>query len=166
MKYLRQMSASHYLKHYKKEHHEAMNNAQEYKHLLEVALDVLNSMPKPIGQVCGPVTTGGQGSVDKNLVLFEKAVHKLIDQGYNIFNQVPFEKPMQKIQINSKKMEKHERNIELLEEFYKPIFESGLISTLYFIHGWETSQGANWEREQAKRLGIKIIDLPKDFLDR
>jgi len=159
-------SKSHYLKHFKDEHRHRLKNAKEYRELAIVALNVLANMPKPIGQVCGPISTGGLGSIEKNLEVFEKTVHKLIDQGNNIFNQMPFEEPMQDIRKNSKKVHPQETNLELLEEFYNPVFESGYVEVLYFIPGWESSQGAKWEREQARRLGIKIIDLPKDFLER
>lgn len=42
---------------------------------------------------------------------------------------------------------------------YLPIFESGHVSRLYFIHGWQSSRGANWEHQQAERLGIEVVYL-------
>ena len=87
---------------------------------------------------------------------------KLINQGINIFDQAPFEEPMQRIKAESGKSVR-ESNQELLDKFYLLLFQSGLITTFYFLPGWESSFGASWERRQAKELGIEIIDLPEDF---
>jgi hypothetical protein len=153
-----------HLKHYNQSHHEALEKAREYSELKDIALDIMSSMPKPIGQVCGPISTGGLGSIDKNMMMFEKTIIKLVSQGNVIFNQLPFEKSMWNIRSNSKKSIE-ESNQSLLEEFYLPLFKSGHVKRLYFIYGWESSHGSKWERKRAAELGLEIIDLPMDFLD-
>lgn len=154
----------HSLRHYRDEHYFAMDNAKSYEELVPIAIEILKSMPQPVGQVCGPLTTGGAGSLKKNLEIFENTVHKLSDAGNNIFNQLPFEKPINAMRNNYGKHE-DEKNQILLDRFYLYLFNSGLIKKLYFIHGWQSSHGAKWEREIAEKLGLEIIDLPKDFLD-
>lgn len=123
-----------------------------------IAIRILRRMPQPIGQVCGPITTGGLGSTRKNIQLFRRIIKK-IGRKYNIFDQMPFEEHFQRI-IKTKHF-KNEN--QLLQEFYFPIFNSGFVETLYFVYGWETSFGARWEKKQGKRLGLKIVFLPKNF---
>jgi hypothetical protein len=142
----------------------SIKNATTYKELLNVALEILHVMPKPIVQVCGPISTGGLGSIEKNLEVLDKTIKKLESQGYNVFGQIPYEGKMQEIK------ESYSNNIEaghaLLEEFYFPILKAGFIEKFFFIYGWESSAGARWEREQVKKLNISAQNLPEDFLRR
>ena len=147
---------------YTREHLQKISECKDYEDMVTVALDILMKMPKPVVQVCGPVSTGGRGSIEKNLQRLENAMYKLVAQGIIVFDQASFEEPMQKIRQESS-LNADESNLELLEKFYKPLFESGLITTLYFLPDWQSSFGATWERRQAERLGINIIDLSDDF---
>ena len=118
-----------------------------------IASRVIDRLPKPIVTVCGPIATGGLGSVEKNLHAFNQKIIELQNKGLNVFDQMPFEEPMQEFK---KKLQKGEYLESILTDFYLPIFESGMISESYFMPGWESSHGANWEHEQFERLGIKI----------
>lgn len=142
---------------WKPEHIDAVNEAQSFEDIGRVALSVVKTMPQPVGQVCGPISTGGQGSLEKNLEAFEKTIRKLVAEGKTIFDQVPYEEPIQKFKTDDP--------YRLLNGIYLPLFESGLIKEVLFMHDWQSSQGANWEHKQAERLGIKITYLPEDFLD-
>lgn len=140
---------------------DALRGATSFKELSSIALVVVARMPKPVGQVCGPISTGGLGSIEKNLLMFDKVVDHLIGQGLTIFDQVPFEDHLFRV------IERHggtRKGHRLLTDFYLPIFESGHISTLHFIHGWQSSDGSVWERKQAERLGISIVDLEPDLV--
>ena len=150
------------MQHYTKEHLQKIKECRSYEDMKNVALDMLDKMPKPIVQVCGPISSGGKGTIQKNIEMLEYAMQKLMEQGVNVFNQAPFEEPMQRIKAGNNK-NSEESNQELLDKFYLPVFKSGLINTLYFLPGWQSSFGARWERIQAERLGMEIIDLPKDF---
>ena len=141
-----------------------LKSAGNYSDLREIALDVLQRMPQPVGEVCGPISSGGKGSIEENMKYFNETILKLIQQGYSIFNQMPFEIPMQKLKEKSG-LSKEDANRKLLEEFYYPIFDSKLIKIVYFMHNWKTSHGARIERERAIQRNIKIIDLPKNFLE-
>jgi hypothetical protein len=159
------MSVKHHsLKHYKDEHYKAIDEAKSYDDLKDIAIDVLKDMPQPIGEVCGPASTGGLGSLQKNLEVIEKTTHKLADQGNSIFNWTPFEKRFQHLK-NITGTHTKEKNQLLLDGFYSHVFKSGYIKKFYFIHGWESSHGATWEHQMAKELGIEIVYLPKNFLD-
>ena len=147
---------------YTKEVLQAIKECKDYEDMRAIAMGMLHKIPKPIAQVCGPISTGGKGSIQANIAALEYAMAKLINQGINIFDQAPFEEPMQRIKAESGKSVR-ESNQELLDKFYLLLFQSGLITTFYFLPGWESSFGASWERRQAKELGIEIIDLPEDF---
>jgi hypothetical protein len=143
------------IKYWEEKHFDALEKATTYKELFLVAESVLKTMPAPIAQVCGPISTGGAGSVEKNLERFRVTIAALESQGIEVFNQMPFEIPMQKIKEVREGMYKKYDNL-LLEDFYLPIFESGLVECLHFLPDWESSVGTRWEHEQAVRLGMKI----------
>ncbi len=72
---------------------------------------------------------------------------------------MPFEDDMERIYKSDPKL----KGTRLLEEFYLPMFKSGLIKILCFLPGWQNSIGATWEHEQAKKLGIPIIYLAEYY---
>ncbi|PIR68152.1 hypothetical protein COU49_02245 [Candidatus Nomurabacteria bacterium CG10_big_fil_rev_8_21_14_0_10_35_16] len=108
-----------------------LEKAKSVADLYIIAKRIISRIPKPFVQVCGPIGTGGLGSIEANLKLFNKAIKKLQNQGINVFDQMPFEKPMQKLHDKSVAKGKYPENI--LTDFYCPLFESGLISTFYFL---------------------------------
>ena len=144
----------HTAQYWKEEDFEGVKQAKDFKELYVIAEKILKIMPRPIVQVCGPIGTGGLGNVEDNLKAFDKTIRYLQAKGLNVFDQMPFEWPMQDLK---KKVTDGANTI--LQDFYLPLFESGKIKTLYFIKGWETSYGANWEHDQAKRIGIDIVYL-------
>lgn len=129
-----------------------IEHAGTFTDLGAIALRIVARMPQPLGQVCGPISTGGAGSIEANLRRFRETIESLTRAGENIFDQMPFEEPMFEIR-------KRTGGATLLEDFYGPLFRSGLIRKLFFVPQWHTSVGANWEREQAMRLRIEIVDL-------
>ncbi len=133
-----------------------------YAQMAEVALAKLKTLPHPVLQVCGPLSTGGRGSFPENLKVFGEAIRHLSEQGRNVFDQRPFEIPMQKIKLARSAPG---YAYDLLAEFYLPIFESRLIDELHFLPGWEGSTGSRWEHEQALRLGIPTAYFPADWLE-
>lgn len=140
-------------KYWTEEDYKALEKATTYKQLFEIALIILNRMPENRTQVCGPISTGGRGSFEANMEYIDSIIKKLQDEGVNVFDQMPFEIPMSKI----KKLYPTEGyDYNLLNEFYLPIFESGLVKKLYFLPDWKSSTGSKWEHEQGLRLGIEI----------
>lgn len=141
--------------------HKALLTARSFSDLVTIAVRVLNRMPKPISQVCGPISTGGLGNIAENLKVFEAALGYLISQGVTVFDPMPFENHFFHL---LERGQGSRNNNQLLTEFYLPIFNSRLISRLYFIHGWETSEGATWEHGLSQRLRLEINYLPQDFM--
>ena len=132
-----------------------LEESKSLKDMRVIAKRILNRMPKPIVQVCGPIDgSGGLGSLEKNLEAFNMSIIELQKRGLNVFDQMPFEVPMQKLK---KKVFNEVFVKDILDNFYIPIFESGIVSAFYFMPNWETSNGAKWEHEKAKSLGSKIV---------
>ncbi len=136
---------------------EDVDKVQSIKELYSVAERIMERMPKPFGQVCGPITTGGAGSVPLNLERFNVAIKELQAKGVHVFDQMPFEKSMERLssELTQKKIYDH----SILSDFYLPLFESGKIKTFYFLPDWQSSTGAKWEHEKAKELGAEIVYL-------
>ncbi|MCL4400306.1 DUF4406 domain-containing protein [Patescibacteria group bacterium] len=141
---------------------ERVESVDSYEAMLDLALKILPRLGQPIAQVCGPLSTGGRGSFEKNLEMFSEGIEFLHNQGKIVFDQRPFEVPMQKLK-NSR--EKGGYAFDLLDKFYLPVFESGYIKEMHFLPGWDGSTGAKWEHEQANRLGISIYYFPESFIN-
>lgn len=142
-----------------------LHGAKEVQRLLDIAIRVINRMPEPVGIVCGPITSGGLGSIKANLTLFNKWIKKLEAEkphGVSIFSQMYFESHMFRIYKGS--LVYNPEGVDVIGEFYKPLFES-YISAFYFLPGWVTSNGARRERRIAEALGGIIIDLRAEDLD-
>jgi hypothetical protein len=51
--------------------------AQDHHGLCVVAKEILELLADPAGMVCGPISTGGLGSVEANIQHFNKAIESL-----------------------------------------------------------------------------------------
>lgn len=144
-------------KYWTKEDWENLDKADSISDLYIIAQNIISKMPKPFVQVCGPIATGGFGSLEKNLSAFNETIKKLQTEGLIVFDQMPFEVPMQR--IKEKFTSKSEVISSILTDFYYPIFESGMISAFYFMPNWESSFGAKCEHQKVQELGVKIVYL-------
>lgn len=133
-----------------------LEKLESLREMSEYAIRVISRMPEPVIQVCGPISTGGLGSTEANLNALNEVIKKMQAQGKSVFDQVPFEIPIKKLKS---KLKPGEYLGSILTDFHLPIFESGKIKALYFMKGWESSKGSNWEHDEAKRLGIEIFYL-------
>ena len=133
-----------------------LGEVKSFSEMYAIAETILSRMPASVDQVCGPITTGGLGSIELNLNHLNDSVKKLQDEGVDVFDQLPFEKTIHRIFGDTTLAQGHQ---DILNDFYKPIFESGRITTLYFVSGWQSSKGAQWEHAQAINLSIRIVYL-------
>lgn len=136
-----------------------IENASSFRDLAPIALRVLKRLDQPVVMVCGPISSGGTGSTEKNLARLHTVTDCLYKQGKIIFSQLPLENKIFKL----KKEPWYQGPLQLLEELYLPLFESGLISLIYFLPDWRTSIGTTWEYAQAQRLAINIIEIEKNI---
>lgn len=140
------------IQYWQEEDFQDLKKSETITDVFKVASKVISRMPNKIGQVCGPVTSGGKGSIEENLSCLNNSIIELQEKGLPIFDQMPFEETFHRI-VNNEKYNQEYGNI--LSDFYEPLFILGKIDTLYFVPGWESSNGANWEYKKAKELGIE-----------
>jgi len=143
-------------KYYEEKDWQDVDKAKSMVDLYVVAKRIIERMPKPMVGVCGPIANGGLGSIEANLNAFNETIKKLQKEGLSVFDQMPLEETMQRLKGENDLSELVE---SIQNDFYMPIFKSGVISALYFMRSWESSNGARWENKVAKELGIKIIYL-------
>lgn len=149
-----------------------LHRALTYGELSAVALAQLTRMSKSLmlpSIVCGPISTGGLGDKMLNIARFEQVVNHFVSKKHGAhFNQIPFEEPLWRVQDYRKTQEPDVTHPlgagnPLLEEFYRPLFESGFIGAMYFIKGWQSSIGSTWEHELGGLLGIERFYLDDAF---
>jgi hypothetical protein len=145
------------------------DEARSFGELVGFATIELSKFPEKAEIVCGPITTGGQGSVEKNLKVFNGAIKGLIAQGRPVFNQMPYETALFRLRAEYERLA--ERNPDdktynpvVLEEFYRPLFQTRQFLRAWFLPGWRSSQGACWERGVLLALGADVTDLSEDHL--
>ena len=109
-----------------------MNNIDHYTSeldkLADKALSKLNSMEKPIIQFCGPISTGGLGNIEDNILVLKSYIKESIENNLSVFNQMEYEEEFNRILP-----EHRDYDYLLLEVFYRKIISSDNIKALLFI---------------------------------
>jgi hypothetical protein len=121
----------------------------------------LRASGKEIVQICGPMTTGGLGNLEANMARFAEAIETARQNGLLVFNQIPFQEVIIRV-TNHHNGGSYE--MDILEVFYRTIFESGHVSRALFLPDWESSRGATWERDVVTRCGISVEEYPSEWL--
>jgi hypothetical protein len=121
------------------------------------AIERLKVLPQPVVRVSGPLTSGGYG-YDENLSRFLIAQAKLREEGYTVFDY--FEGNHDERQIIELGISDWK---EVMEYYHNPIMATGLIKTVFMMPKWETSNGAKWEHEFAKKSGLSIRPIPDEW---
>lgn len=122
----------------------------------------LSETGKEIVQICGPMSTGGLGSLEANMERFRLAIERAHERGLVVFNQIPFQKVI--IRLCRFEEGQSDYNWEILEIFYRRIFESGYVGRTLFIEDWDSSTGATWERRTVTKLGLIVEEYPMEWL--
>ncbi len=137
----------------------AITSSNSFEEVVLIAETILARLPKPIGQICGPISTGNKLTPAENLVNIHRAITIFQQRDLVIFSQLPFERVFDKILGDY-----HSGyDTPILQEFYHPLFRQKLIDYLIFLPGWEHSTGARWEYDCAKKLGVKTIILGNNW---
>ena len=119
--------------------------------LVDSALLEISKLSPPVIQFCGPISTGGFGSVEENLDSLLSVIQASSENGMSVFNQVSYERRLDNILKDH-----HEYDYPLLDFFYNPILSSKKISGLIFLPLWETSVGSRWEHDLGQSLCLPI----------
>lgn len=141
----------------------ALEASKSFSDLAAIALSVMSRMSGDLEMVSGPISTGGVGSRDGNLLVFSRVIEKLLAEGRPIFSQMPFEDKMGELY----EMWRSENLsagycMPILVDFYEAVFSSGRVKKLHFIHGYESSFGAMWEHDSCERWGIERVYLSEE----
>ena len=121
------------------------------------------------GIVFGPISTGGRGKIEENIRVFEATIRALQQQGMPIFSQIPYEDQISLLcrqWRDSDPSRAGKYYMPVLDEFYGPLIQTGLIKQSWFIPGWESSYGAKWERKRLEVIGADIHDLSSEWIDK
>ncbi|HXV27036.1 MAG TPA: hypothetical protein VD862_03390 [Candidatus Paceibacterota bacterium] len=149
------------MKHYTEHDLDRIARSRTFEDIVPVALGVIARMPRPVALVSGPISSGGLGSVQANIVRFHAVIGYLEARGVSVFDQMPLEEHFWRIM----KDDAYYRGGEhLLEAFYGTLLDSGSIQQVKMIPGWEGSYGARWEHDRALRNGIPVEYLTLSWL--
>ncbi len=146
---------------------ERCSEATSFTGLLTIAKIELCKFPKGAEIVCGPMSTGGVGSLEENMRVFENTIKTLMQQAAPVFNQIPYQDKMVSLVEEWSAADGSRAGkycMPILEEFYSPLFETGFIKKAWFIPGWESSIGATWERKKLSSVGVRIYDLGDSWI--
>ena len=141
--------------------------ADSFAGLVPLAIAELRKFPDGGEVVCGPISTGGRG-LESNFQIFSHTIKILQQQGRPIFSQVSYEERIfffRRRWQESDPARAGQYYMPILEEFYHPIIQTGLIRKGWFIPGWESSFGARWEREQLIAMKADIRDLSEEWIN-
>lgn len=136
----------------------------DFKTMVKIAIKMIKAAKKKykksmVIEICAPISSGGEGSVEKNLIKMNKVIDGLADLEYIVFDQMPYEKKIGEIKANREKDGKFAYDMSVLIEFYEVFFQKKLIDMLVFLPDWKTSIGACWEYFKAKSLGIQTRQI-------
>lgn len=134
-------------------------SASSFSELAEIAISHIEEIGCS-DVVCGPITNGGFRDLEKNLNAFAATIMALRSLRRNVFNQLAYEGELWRLQDEWGKNGGTGLN-PILTEFYEPIFRSGKLRRAHFMHGWESSVGARWERSLLTELDFEIRDIPR-----
>lgn len=147
------------LDHWTEEDHAEQDRCESMHHLAELGIKLAKRLKEqsPDGSVIllsGPMTTGGLGSFDRNIKLFECAIIVAREKGLTVYNQLPFQKGMIRIlglnRNPSFKAEAAGYPMSILTDFYGPLLDSKLVSDLFQLRDHASSFGARWEEARAR----------------
>jgi len=143
----------------------AMASATTMRGLVPTAMAMLREISNngqiPVSQVCGPISTGGLGSLDKNLAVFKLTIRLLQEKGEVIFDQTVFQDAITR--ITKHHPNNAEYRTEILKDFFRDIFSSGFVKKGVFIPGWRSSVGSRWEHGLLCTLHITREELSRKW---
>ena len=138
--------------------------------LARKAIEILGRMPKPIRWVAGPLTSGTRPP-SENRERLHRTILQYKVRGTTTFNYLPFERRAKEILkwetsrgMELTKRQRLKTQERLRDEFYAPIFASGLIGELRIMPGSDASLNVQWMKGYAKAKGINVKEIPPESI--
>jgi hypothetical protein len=128
---------------------------ERLRELAQNAIVRLTALPQPVVRICGPLTSGGKG-YDENFARFAAATRILTEKGYTVFDYFDHDDEEVIKALNLPWP-------VVMEHYHRPILETGLITTAFFLPEWQSSHGATWEHEMAEALNLEIREFPEEW---
>ncbi|MBX4211048.1 hypothetical protein KW783_03710 [Candidatus Parcubacteria bacterium] len=122
----------------------------------------LPRIPKKVYQVCGPISTGGLGSMDANVIRFRFAICELQRRGYNVFDQMPLQSAI--VRVMKVAWREPGYCLPIMDAIYRGIFASGYVDVAIFLPDWLSSVGTRDERKMSHEFKIQIEEYPENWL--
>lgn len=142
-----------------------LSEARSFHELADIAMVSLRRLPPPVVQVCGPMSTGGKGTLQENMAYFYEAIHFLHSANFSVFDQIRFQGKMLELIGRNSRVGGRRYHKDILYHFYSTIFDSGIILIGCFLPDWHTSLGATWERAKVGLSDhMRCIDMPGPYV--
>ncbi len=118
-----------------KREYELLDKVNSFEEMADVAISVLLRMretdrDREIVQICGPTSTGGFGNRADNMARFQLAIDRATNNGLTVFDQIPCQRAIIRI---CRFKDNGLYNWDILEVFYRKIFESGHVQKTLFL---------------------------------
>ena len=123
--------------------------------LAESEISKIKKLKQPVVRVCGPLKCDGPEGYANNALRLERAEEFLKAQGMSVWTFGDSENEI---------FGKNYDHDNIFNYFHKPVLESGLIKSAYFIPRWDESNGATLERKTATAAGLDVKDIPEEWL--
>ncbi|WKZ24919.1 MAG: hypothetical protein QY321_00615 [Patescibacteria group bacterium] len=132
-------------------------SVKDYVDLLQVAKWEIEKLSffGDVYMISAPIFSGGSGSVDENIKVIKRYYQKTLQEGYVIWNQIPY------LDIKIKRWTKIRVNTSSkIKEFYVPIINKNLngLVCIKTDHEYKDSLGCRTERIAAEAVGINLIE--------
>lgn len=124
--------------------------------LVQEEIARLKEMSQPIARVCGPLTSGGGLGYEKNAERLTRATDILKERGYSVWDWAPSEVYIKDMTLPWP---------TIMEEFHKPILQSGYITEAFFLPSWEQSNGAKAEHDYAETAHVAVKEFPEAWFE-
>ncbi len=135
--------------------------ARTWQELCQVAVVVLEKIPRPIVLVCGPLATGGLPTREENRHVLNLSTSRLRMTGLNVFDRTPFEDKSFEVTQYWKRQNRLGLDNRRGVEFDEPLLNSKWFSKAYFLPGWGNDLQARRERELLTQQGVAVHDFPQ-----
>lgn len=122
-------------------------HAQWYEDLLVVAWIEFSTLDRPIIQICGPMSSGWEWSLEANRIAHRSKINLLKNLWLSVFDQMKFDPAIDRIWYSP----------EFLDVFYGIFFQHGFIQYLFFRKWWESSSWTRKEHELGKKHWLKLV---------
>jgi hypothetical protein len=128
---------------------------ESLEEIYEIFKRIIARSTKQWSLICGPITTGGFGDRILNLDLFHQHIVAETNKGFQVFNQMPFERKLMQISDAFPQAFTKKKN-PILDVVYLPLIKAKKFEPIKMMPTWETSDGATQEHNAAREVELIV----------